>query len=149
MRAATRSLLWAAGLSPLAVIPASVPIAVWSAIESARESTISTSTLVWENLSALAVMSMFGIPTAYVAMLAIGVPAALLARRLNRTWLVAAIIVGGLCGIAIGLVIRGPDSDIRSLAIMLWYGSSVGAAFWLLFRRLEGRSQDVSSSRAA
>jgi hypothetical protein len=141
-KSAKRALTIAAALSPLAVIPASFPIAVWTALEDRQDSNEAVWTLLWTNLKALLVLNLFAVPTAYALMILIGVPAALFAIWARRTPLLGALVVGGVAGAALSLFLEGGNAETKPLAMMIWMGLVVGAVFWTLFKRLRGKAND-------
>ena len=132
---AKRAVLRAAIVSPLAVIPASLPWAIWSTLEEGRRANDPLWNHMVQGLSALFVLDAFAVPAAYLAMLVIGVPAALLALHVGRTPLIAALVVGGLAGASVYLLLKNGLEEISSLATFAWIGIAVGGVFWVSFRR--------------
>src|SRR5437588_5368876 len=90
-----RSLVVSAGLSPLFSVPATFFLALVTTIWSSGSGSDDMRGVA----SAFIVTSIFATGVAYVAMLLLGVPSALLALRKRRPTLPAALFVGSVAGI--------------------------------------------------
>ena len=127
------SLLWAAALAPLATIPATIPVALLTAVESRLQG--QSESLAGLGL-AFVVTNMFAVPTAYLCMLTIGLPAAVAAFPLRKRAIPLAALVGLLAGMLVWLPLsRHNTRPFRSAAIMAYYGLVVSGTFVLIFRR--------------
>jgi hypothetical protein len=138
-----RRVLWSAAVSPLAVVPASIPVALWSKV-GARP----TTGLVSESLDVILITSLYALAFAYAAMLVLGIPAAVLALKFRLVSLPAAVVAGSMTGVVVGLALWRGHTEIGDLATMAWYGIAISACFWLLFRQT-GATDKVSASQGA
>jgi hypothetical protein len=136
----TRAILVAAALSPLAAIPATIPVALLTLVESKMTGRSESLSGV---ASAFLVTSSFGVPIAYVCMVVVGLPAAALALRVRSPSFLVAAVVGVLTGLSVWFLLggRGTIYDVRSGVMLSYYGIVVSAAFVAVFRKAALRSE--------
>ena len=142
MRPDIKSIGIAAAVAPLAVIPAILCQALWvlvhARIVNDRAETISGA------FGAFLITSLFGVPVAYVLMIAIGLPLASGALKLGLANLPLALLTGGIVGAATAVALKGGEPEFPSFLFMVWNGVVVGAAFYFLVKK-----RSLSSTTAA
>jgi|RhiMetdeSRZDD1v2_1073273.scaffolds.fasta_scaffold942162_2 hypothetical protein len=130
LRSASRSILLAAAFSPLAVIPATLPVVLLSEI--AEPSVFGLRGA----LGVFLVTSGFGVIAAYVLMFLIGVPLAFGAVSVGQPRLSLALVAGAIVGAGLSALLQ-KGIEFRSVVMMMWYGLVVSATFVAVFRRVE------------
>lgn len=133
MRHEMRSILTAASIAPLAVIPAILCNVVWIVMYAkiVRDSSVAMPA----NFAAFLVTSLFGVPVAYALMLTVGVPAALGAWKLGLANLSVALFTGGLVGAATSVLLKGGDLELAPFLFMVWNGTAVAGTFYIMFKK--------------
>jgi hypothetical protein len=142
MRQEIGSVLIAAGISPLSVFLASVPLVFLSLTISPSADTVAGRVI--EAGWLILVLGTFGSVVAYLCMLVIGLPLALLALRLNRTSWPFAVLVGAATGFATAVFAAG-SFELRGGALMAWFGVAVSGSFYLLFNKIQ-RAQRATTA---
>lgn len=140
MMTVTKHALQAAAIAPLSIIPASVPVAVWSAIVSSRTAQASLPELIVSDISVLPVLLVFGLPVAWIVTFVLGVPAAVIARRAGHASLLTALTAGSAIGVILGLVVSD-GSFGRAVVLYAWFSVVTAGTFWLALTRLEKRHE--------
>jgi hypothetical protein len=112
MRPETRNIGVAAAIAPLAVIPAIFCNVVWVLVRA--QFVNDSSETISGAFGAFLVTSLFGVPIAYILMLAIGVPAAFGALKLGRASLPLALLAGGAVGAATAVALKGGKFEFPS-----------------------------------
>ena len=138
----------AAALSPLAVIPATVPFALWQAIQASMRPAGAFWPELWNRLQALVVFNLFAVPIAYVLMLFVGIPAAALSLAAGTRSLAGALVTGALAGAGVFWFLKREWDEITPLVEMVFVGVVVAGVFWLLVRKYS-RQEDGRSNNAA
>ena len=133
-----RAILISALLSPLAVVPMTALVGLEALVES--QMTRGTETVA-SLASAFVVTSLFAVAAAYIVMLVIGIPAALLALSAGQPRLTIAIGVGVASGLLVWWLFHYRSSvyDLRSAIMFASYGFMVSTTFVLVFRRVAHR----------
>jgi uncharacterized membrane protein len=96
--------------------------------------------LILNDLAATPVLLLFAIPIAYVLLLFVGLPAALLALRLRKVQLGAALTVGAGIGLVMGLLVARGFTP-QTVALYVYCGLVVSGTFWGVFRRLSAGAE--------
>jgi hypothetical protein len=134
MNNAVKALLVSASLSPLAMVPASLPVAACLAVESSFGGG-AAGNVGQEFTTALFVMAVAGTVVAYLLMAVVGLPVAAVALRVNQVGLRAAAAVGVLVALLFSFFVGGGEFTLRAVLLTTWSGLAVSSAFWFLFHR--------------
>jgi hypothetical protein len=142
MRSEIRNIGIAAAIAPLAVIPAILCNSVWVLVHAQFVS--DSSETISSAFGAFLITSLFGVPVAYLLMLAIGVPAAFGALKLGRANLPLALLAGAVVGAGTAVALKDGKFEFPSFLFMVWNGVVVGGAFYLLFKRRSALSTTIA-----
>ncbi|SRR5258708_6743565 len=138
MSSRVRSSIAAAVASPLVIVPVAYVMAAIMFARALSQSPPPPDTLVFPNprqpSGIVLLWSLYGVPSAWLAMLAAVPMWLLLARRgLSSPWLGA--VIGTLCGTGAAWVFSRPGSILWLLPECSIFGGAVGLAFAILERR--------------
>ncbi|MEO8037029.1 MAG: hypothetical protein ABI837_21560 [Acidobacteriota bacterium] len=136
----------AAAVAPLAVIPGVLSVGLFVLLRSLWVS--DPSETLNSVLGSFFITSLFGVPIAYVLMLAVGLPMAVVARKLRRTSLGLAIVAGALVGAVTALLLKHGRVELPSFLYMVWVGAFVASVFKAIVTQLETRLAKTSARGA-